>query len=147
MSNLFKTNILPKRPQGKKLRSAKEAPQIFQKKFLAQKICQAEFWEPVLPVFKPKIWLNFGRSCNGNIFMTISSFLRPNGIFYGHLVHICGHLVHFVVIWYIFGICIYPVLECCTEKNPAALQGTYVCTNSKSDYVVGGKMIQLKELV
>jgi hypothetical protein len=28
----------------------------------------------------------------------------------------CGHLVHFVVIWYIF-----PVLVCCNEKNLANL--------------------------
>jgi hypothetical protein len=44
------------------------------------------------------------------------------GIFYGHLLYfdaiccICGYLVHFMVIWYIF-----PVLVCCTEKNLAAL--------------------------
>jgi hypothetical protein len=31
----------------------------------------------------------------GIIFWAILSILRPNGIFY-------GHLVHFVVIWYIF---------------------------------------------
>jgi hypothetical protein len=29
-----------------------------------------------------------------SIFMAVLSVLRPNGIF-------CGHLVHFVVIWYI----------------------------------------------
>jgi hypothetical protein len=36
----------------------------------------------------------------------------PNGISY-------GHLVHFVVIWYIF-----PVLVCCTEINLATLSHT-----------------------
>jgi hypothetical protein len=40
-------------------------------------------------------------------FMAILSTLRINGIFY-------GHLVHFVVTWYIFSI-----LVCCTEKNLA----------------------------
>jgi hypothetical protein len=44
---------------------------------------------------------NFGQILKGlemgdvEIFMTILSILRPNKIFY-------GHLVHFVVIWYIF---------------------------------------------
>jgi uncharacterized membrane protein len=33
------------------------------------------------------------------IFMTMLSILRPNGTFYGHLVHF---VVHFVVFWYIF---------------------------------------------
>jgi hypothetical protein len=40
-------------------------------------------------------------------FMTIWSILRPLEIFYVHLVYFCGHLVYFVVIWYIswpFGI-------------------------------------------
>jgi hypothetical protein len=42
-------------------------------------------------VFKPKIpiWVNFGGACYGK------SILRPSEIFY-------GHLVYFVVIWYIF---------------------------------------------
>jgi hypothetical protein len=40
------------------------------------------------------------------------SVLHPNGILY-------GHMVHFVVIWYI-----YPVLVCCTEKNLATLHAT-----------------------
>jgi hypothetical protein len=39
----------------------------------------------------------------------ILSIILPNGIFY-------GHLVHFVVIWYIF-----PVLIYCTDKNLATL--------------------------
>jgi hypothetical protein len=53
-------------------------------------------------------------------------FERPwnekNGVFYGPLVFLlqfglfCGHLVTFVVIWYIF-----PLLVCCTEKNLATL--------------------------
>jgi hypothetical protein len=46
------------------------------------------------------------------------------GIFYGHLVYVFygqigkfnGHLVQFVVIWYIF-----PILVCCTKKNLATL--------------------------
>jgi hypothetical protein len=38
--------------------------------------------------------------------------LRPNGTFY-------GHLVHFVVIWYIF-----PVLVCCPVQNLATLLPT-----------------------
>jgi hypothetical protein len=41
------------------------------------------------------------------IFMAILSNIRPNGIF-------LGHLVHFVVIWFIF-----PVLVSCGEKNLA----------------------------
>jgi hypothetical protein len=45
------------------------------------------------------------------IFMSISSILWPNGIFY-------GHLVHFVVIWYMFHVLVY-----CTEKNLATLVG------------------------
>jgi hypothetical protein len=43
------------------------------------------------------------------IFMTILSNLRPNGIFY-------GHLVHFVFIWLFF-----PVLVYCPDKNLATL--------------------------
>jgi hypothetical protein len=51
-------------------------------------------------------WKMFG------IFRDILSILRPNGIFY-------GHLVHFVV----FGIFL-PVWACCTEKNLATLPAT-----------------------
>jgi hypothetical protein len=50
------------------------------------------------------------------IFMSISSILLPKGICFGHLVHL-------VVIWYIwwsFGIFL-PGLVCCTEKNLATL--------------------------
>jgi hypothetical protein len=36
-------------------------------------------------------WVNFGGSCNGRCW----SILRSFGIF-------CGHLVHFMVIWFIF---------------------------------------------
>jgi hypothetical protein len=45
--------------------------------------------------------------------MTIWSILRPLKIFY-------GHLVYFVVIWYIF-----PVLVSCTKKNLATLLPTF----------------------
>jgi hypothetical protein len=51
--------------------------------------------------FKPKIpiWVNFGGSCNGKAwytyFMTIWRILLLLEIFN-------GHLVYFVVIWYIF---------------------------------------------
>jgi hypothetical protein len=67
--------------------------------------------------FKPKIpiWVNVGGSCNGKL-LTIWSILRPLQIFY-------GHLVYFVVIWYIlwsFGI-FFPVLVSCTKKNLATL--------------------------
>jgi hypothetical protein len=44
-----------------------------------------------------------------SIFMEILSILQPNGTSYGHLVH-C------VVIWYIF-----TVLVCCTQKNMRTL--------------------------
>jgi hypothetical protein len=79
--------------------------------------CNADVWfGPVLPDGKFsnqifQIWVNLGRSCNGRCwhfygqmvyilwpfgtFVVILSILRPTGIFY-------GHLVHFVVIWYIF---------------------------------------------
>jgi hypothetical protein len=67
-------------------------------------------WPSIMPdgIFSnPKIsfWVNIGRSCNERcIFVAFLSVLRPNcipivwsfGIF-------CGHLVYFVVIWYIFG--------------------------------------------
>jgi hypothetical protein len=48
-------------------------------------------------------------------FRTIWSYLRPFSIF-------CGHLVYFMVIWYIF-----PVLVCCTKKsgNPALIQSLF----------------------
>jgi hypothetical protein len=50
-------------------------------------------------IFKPKIqiWVNFEGSWNGRCWYlrAILSILRTNDIFY-------GHLVHFVVIWYIF---------------------------------------------
>jgi hypothetical protein len=51
-------------------------------------------------IFKPKNYNlgNFFRSCNGiswYFLVIVSIILWPNGIFY-------GHLVHFVVIWYIF---------------------------------------------
>jgi uncharacterized metal-binding protein len=50
----------------------------------------------------------------GGIFMAILFIFLPNVIFY-------GHLVHFVVNWYIF-----PVSVCCTEKNLATLVGGIV---------------------
>jgi hypothetical protein len=54
------------------------------------------------------------------IFLAILSTLRPNGIFF-------GHLVHFVVIWYTF-----PVLVCFLYReksgNPALRRGR-VCQN------------------
>jgi hypothetical protein len=65
-----------------------------------------------LEVFQTKNQ-NFSKFLEGfaievfSIFIAVLSILRPNGIFY-------GRLVHFVVIWYIF-----PVLVCCTEKNLA----------------------------
>jgi hypothetical protein len=49
------------------------------------------------------------------------------GIFYGQLVFLrpicifCGHLVYFMVIWYIF-----PVLVWCTKKNLATLRDASV---------------------
>jgi hypothetical protein len=46
------------------------------------------------------------------LFVSIWSILRPNGLFY-------GPLVHFVLIWNIF-----TVLICCTEKNLATLLTT-----------------------
>jgi hypothetical protein len=51
------------------------------------------------------------------------------GLFYGHLVYFtaicytyvfCGHLKHFMVIWYIF-----PILVCCTKKNLATLTRSF----------------------
>jgi hypothetical protein len=42
-------------------------------------------------------------------FMTIGAILRLLGIF-------CGHLVYFMVIWYIF-----PIFVCYTKKNLAPL--------------------------
>jgi hypothetical protein len=47
-------------------------------------------------------------------FMAVWSILQPFGIF-------CGHLVYFMVIWYIF-----PVLVCCAKKNLATLLLTIV---------------------
>jgi hypothetical protein len=46
--------------------------------------------------FKPKIliWVNLGRPCNGSCLYILWTF----GLFY-------GHLVYFVVIWYIFPPC------------------------------------------
>jgi hypothetical protein len=44
-------------------------------------------------IFKP-IWVNFWRVLQLVYVMAIWSILRPFGIF-------CGHLVHFIVIWYI----------------------------------------------
>jgi hypothetical protein len=54
-------------------------------------------------IFKPKIpfWLNFG----GSMYVAMGDI----GTFY-------GHLVYFMVIWYIF-----PVLVCCAIKNLATL--------------------------
>jgi hypothetical protein len=63
-------------------------------------------------IFKPKIpiWVNFGGSCNGRCL----KMLRPNGLFY-------GHLVYFVAIWYILWLfdIFFPVLVCRTRKNLA----------------------------
>jgi hypothetical protein len=66
--------------------------------------------QPGLPdslFFKPKIpiWVNLGRFCYGNSWY----ILRPLEIFN-------GHLVYFVVIWYIF-----PILVFWTKKNLATL--------------------------
>jgi hypothetical protein len=49
--------------------------------------------------------------------MDIWSILQPFDIFY-------GHLVYFVVIWYIF-----PMLIYCSEKNLATLINTYLDTS------------------
>jgi uncharacterized membrane protein YesL len=46
--------------------------------------------------------------------MAIWSILLPFSIF-------CGHLLYFVVIWYIF-----PVLVCYTNKNLATLEEEFV---------------------
>jgi hypothetical protein len=54
------------------------------------------------------------------IFSTILSILRPNGIFYGHSVHL-------VVIWYVFHVLVY-----CTEKNLATL----LCSHVSGEYLV-----------
>jgi hypothetical protein len=66
-----------------------------------------KFWT----VFKWKMWV---------FFMAMLSNLRPNGIFY-------GHVVYFMSKWYIlwpfgghFGI-FFPVLVCCPDKNLATL--------------------------
>jgi hypothetical protein len=47
-------------------------------------------------IFRPKIaiWVNFGGSCNERCWY-IWSILRP-------LDKFCGHLVYFVIIWYIY---------------------------------------------
>jgi hypothetical protein len=103
-------------------------------------------------------WVNFGGSRNGSYWYILWSFglfychlvyvfcdhLVHVGIFCGHLVYFvviwyilwsfgifCGHLVYFVVIWYIlwsFGIfygdlvhLFVPVLVCYTKKNLATL--------------------------
>jgi hypothetical protein len=59
-------------------------------------------------VFEPKIqfWVNFGGSVIEDLvhYVDIWSILQSLGIFY-------GHLVYFVVIWYIF-----PILVFCTKK-------------------------------
>jgi hypothetical protein len=57
-------------------------------------------------IFRPKIriWVNFGGSCNGRCWYSLWT-----------LRLLYGHLVYFVVIWYIF-----PVLVCCTKKNLAS---------------------------
>jgi hypothetical protein len=100
-----------------------------------KKLLNVSLWaRPVLLdgvcIIKPKIliWVNFGRYCNGRcwyFFMAILSILRPNVLFY-------DHLVHFVVIWYIlwsfwyilwsFGtFCGHLVYFSRTEKNLATL--------------------------
>jgi hypothetical protein len=61
---------------------------------------------------KIPIWVNFGWLYIGKCWY----ILWPFGIFY-------RHLVYFMAIWFIlgsFGI-FSPVLECCAEKNLAAL--------------------------
>jgi hypothetical protein len=66
-------------------------------------------------IFKPKItiWVNFGGSCNGRCW----NILGPFGMFYVRPFSLfCGHLVYFMVIWYIF-----PVLVFCTNENLATL--------------------------
>jgi hypothetical protein len=66
-------------------------------------------------IIKPKIpvWVNDGGSCNERCWCILRTniwcILRPFDIFY-------GHLVYFVVIWYIL-----PALACCTKKNLATL--------------------------
>jgi hypothetical protein len=56
--------------------------------------------------------VNFGGPCNGRCEYILWTFglhiLRPFDIF-------CGHLVYFLVIWYI-------LLENCTKKNLATLE-------------------------
>jgi hypothetical protein len=70
-------------------------------------------------------------------FMTMWSILWPCGRF-------CGHLVYFMVLWYIF-----PVLVCCTKKNLATLtrmgkmQRCLRCTTAPN---TSGKNINLVHL-
>jgi hypothetical protein len=81
----------------------------------------------MVPIFfRPNIaiWVNIGGPCNRRCWYSLWTFC----LFYGHYIIFwpfgthtylyCGHLVHFLVIWYIlwsFGI-FFPVLVCCNEK-------------------------------
>jgi hypothetical protein len=61
---------------------------------------------------KHPIWGNFWMALDWKMliyFMTIRNTLQTFAIFY-------DHLVHFVIIWYIF-----PILVSCTKKNLATL--------------------------
>jgi hypothetical protein len=59
--------------------------------------CQMAYFQTKSPRYL--IWVNFGWSRNGSYwYMAIWPLLLPFGIF-------CGHLVYFIVIWYICSKC------------------------------------------
>jgi hypothetical protein len=69
-----------------------------------------------MPIFNPKIpiWVNFGGPWNGKY----RYILCQLGIFDSHFVYLTyDHLIHFVVIWYIF-----TFLVCFTKINLATLK-------------------------
>jgi hypothetical protein len=70
---------------------------------------------------KIPIWVNFGGAEIGKYLMAIWNLSQPFGKFN-------DHLVHFVLIWYIF-----PVLVSCTKKNLATLAPTKVGSGMRCD--------------
>jgi hypothetical protein len=77
-------------------------------------------------IFKPKIpiWVNFGGSSNGRGWYILWPYFRPFGLF-------CGHLVHFMVIWYIF-LFWYVVLR--KIWHPCCQAGAWPCRACLGEY-------------
>jgi hypothetical protein len=83
---------------------------------------------------KIKIWVDFGGSCNGSCLYII----WPFGLLWQFYIF-CGHLVHYIVLWYIFPR--FGVLHQDKSGNPGGQCGAIYWTNvfNVATFLVSGR--------